>query len=698
MATSTNHPQRIGKYEILSVLGRGGMGVVYQARDTVIDRIVAVKTISPEAVGVGENQVERLLMEARSAGRLHHPNIVTVFDFGREDDLSYIVMEYAEGVDLGHVIGLKQSLGLAARVDIILQVCQGLAYAHDRGVTHRDMKPANVRLTFGGTAKILDFGLARFDDTHLTKTGFISGTVAYMSPERLQGQTGKSDDIFALGAVAYELLTYQQAFQGSSAPEIIFKIVSESPRPVSTVAELPSELDAVITRAMAREVSERFPSVQEFSDALAEVASSPGVALFISSAGRSADFIEATSNTPAGWRRDTFSRSGERHRYVTGAITQQGRGPGQNDPTQSIRAAAPAGDGGAVTQVVSLETSADGSQSPNTEMAMLATDTAATQVEMPLTQQSMGAAGSKSLRKPLAIGLSVAAAVAAVTFMAYQNHRTMPGAPASVLPAAKPSGNSVVVMSSDQRVARANRDLMQLTRKVDSRLTEARKGGVLLADSRVEDLNRRVDALGALADKGDDEAVRSEGAKILADYDEVIRQSPRAAPALHIPAQIPVRSREKPMIAAAEPNTETIRAHAVAAPVHQAAVTPAPAPAPAPAAASPPVEQPSAGNAKGEITTFIHNLGNAYQTHDASFFARYYLPYDDKFGEAIRRNASTAVDIQIDSIEIEDPNHARVVVKRTDTLDRSVPPATQHLAYQLEKQNGQWKIVKFARL
>ncbi len=121
-----SQPERIGKYEILSVLGRGGMGIVYKARDPVIDRIVAVKTISVASQGLGEDQVERLLMEARSAGRLHHPNIVTVFDFGQEGDLSYIVMEYAEGLDLGQVIAAKMPLALSTKIDLLLQICNGL--------------------------------------------------------------------------------------------------------------------------------------------------------------------------------------------------------------------------------------------------------------------------------------------------------------------------------------------------------------------------------------------------------------------------------------------------------------------------------------------------------------------------------------------------------------------------------------------
>src|SRR5438270_12219835 len=176
MATQ-ERPTNIGKYEIIATLGRGGMGVVYKARDPMIDRVVAIKTIlvGQEAAG-DESLLERLQMEARSAGRLHHPNIVTVFDFGGQDDLSYIVMEFVEGVNLARVIDEGRDLPLDTKISVLIQIADGLAYAHEHGVIHRDMKPSNVCVTSRGTAKILDFGLARFDSTRLTKTGYMAGT------------------------------------------------------------------------------------------------------------------------------------------------------------------------------------------------------------------------------------------------------------------------------------------------------------------------------------------------------------------------------------------------------------------------------------------------------------------------------------------------------------------------------------------
>src|SRR5438445_4515533 len=260
-------PANIGKYEILSTLGRGGMGVVYKARDPVIDRIVAIKTILVgEQVDEEENLADRLTMEARSAGRLHHPNIVTIFDFGKEGELSYIVMEYVEGINLAKLIDERRPLPLDMKLNLLTQIANGLAYAHERGVIHRDMKPSNVCIASPGTAKILDFGLARFDSTRLTKTGYMAGTIAYMSPERLSGTTGAADDIFALGAIAFELLTYQRAFPGNTPPEVFGKILAPGPPPApSQVGDVPMALDHIVQKALARDVNERYNTAGEFA-------------------------------------------------------------------------------------------------------------------------------------------------------------------------------------------------------------------------------------------------------------------------------------------------------------------------------------------------------------------------------------------------------------------------------------------------
>ena len=271
-------PRTIGKYEVLSVLGKGGMGVVYKGRDPLIDRPVAIKTILSEDVTPDEHLLARLRMEAKSAGRLQHPNIVMVYEFGQQDELSYLVMEYVEGASLSRIVSSGARLPLNTKFDLVHQLCDALAYAHEHGVVHRDIKPSNICVTSRGEAKILDFGLARFDETRLTRTGMASGTPSYMSPERLAGEGGPSDDIFAMGAVAYEIFTGQQAFPGVNFREVAAKILSGNhPVPPSQVADIPQELDAVIRKATARDKRERYATAAALGAAFREVQHNPAV-------------------------------------------------------------------------------------------------------------------------------------------------------------------------------------------------------------------------------------------------------------------------------------------------------------------------------------------------------------------------------------------------------------------------------------
>jgi eukaryotic-like serine/threonine-protein kinase len=203
---------RLGKYEILDVIGRGGMGTVYRARDPDIDRVVAIKAISRD-LGSSPEMIERFLREAQFVGRLQHPNIVTVYDVGESDGVAYIVMEYLEGESLERIITGARNLRLVHKVGYMVGVCRGLRYAHQRHVVHRDIKPSNILITKDGGVKILDFGVARFTDiseadARQTRTGVVVGTLAYMSPEQISGLTAsESMDIWAVGVTTYELVS-----------------------------------------------------------------------------------------------------------------------------------------------------------------------------------------------------------------------------------------------------------------------------------------------------------------------------------------------------------------------------------------------------------------------------------------------------------------------------------------------------------
>ena len=255
-------PERIGKYDIVGVLGQGGMGVVYRARDPRIGRDVAIKTLT-EGFSGESDMLKRFYQEAGHTGNLRHPNIVTVYDFGDENGLPYIVMEFLDGQPLDKIIRDREPLHLSAKLDIMEQVCAALAYAHLQGMIHRDVKPANVIVQRDGLVKLLDFGIARTGqqtaDRNMTRTGTLVGTPAYMSPERLRGDPfdGRSD-IFSAGVMLYQLLTGALPFD-AEYPAILHQILQEDPPSLGKyLSSYPPQLDQVIARALAKEPLDRY--------------------------------------------------------------------------------------------------------------------------------------------------------------------------------------------------------------------------------------------------------------------------------------------------------------------------------------------------------------------------------------------------------------------------------------------------------
>lgn len=267
--------ERIGRYEILRELGRGAMGVVYHARDPKIDREVAIKTIKL-ADQADESEVEqlreRLFREARSAGKLSHPGIVTIYDVDQEDGLAYIAMEFVEGRTLDVVIKQGRVDDHVFAADVLKQTAAALDYAHERGIVHRDVKPANLMLTSGGAVKIMDFGIARAGSSNLTQTGAVMGTPSYMSPEQVKGEAidGRSDQ-FSLGVIAYEMVTGRKPFASESVTSVIFKIVSSQPEtPAALCPWISPALDAVILKSLSKAADARFESCQVFADGFAQ--------------------------------------------------------------------------------------------------------------------------------------------------------------------------------------------------------------------------------------------------------------------------------------------------------------------------------------------------------------------------------------------------------------------------------------------
>ena len=266
------HPEKIGKYRIDGVLGKGAMGVVYKAFDPGIERVVAVKTVRKDLVDpdLAAQVMARFQNEAKAAGRLLHPNIVSVYEYGEDELNAFIAMEYVEGTGLREYLSRKASFDIGQIVAIMSQLLLALDFAHERGVVHRDVKPANLILTSGGALKVADFGIARIDTSNLTNAGMVMGTPSYMSPEQCQGkEVDRRSDLFSAGVVLYELLAGEKPFAGS-IEAIAFKICYEEAKPPSEVSKLSisAALDAVVMTAITKDPAARFQNAKAFNRAL----------------------------------------------------------------------------------------------------------------------------------------------------------------------------------------------------------------------------------------------------------------------------------------------------------------------------------------------------------------------------------------------------------------------------------------------
>ena len=265
-------PTKIGKYDVEERVGEGAMGVVYRAVDPILKRRVAIKVMG-EAFAQNDDLRERFLREAQAAGSLQHPNVITIYDFGEVDGHLYIAMEFVEGQDVAELLAHNVPLSLAAKLDIAIGVLQGLAFAHKRGIVHRDIKPANIRVDCEGNARIMDFGVAHFASSNMTRTGVMIGTPSYMAPEQITGgAVGPQSDIFSAGAVLYELLTGTSPFAGGSLQAVMYRVLSETPpSPGTSAPGLPPKLNEIVTRALAKEPAQRYASALDMANDLLAV-------------------------------------------------------------------------------------------------------------------------------------------------------------------------------------------------------------------------------------------------------------------------------------------------------------------------------------------------------------------------------------------------------------------------------------------
>jgi serine/threonine protein kinase len=265
----------IGKFELVRLLGQGAMGEVYLARDPGIGREVAIKTIRPALIGVnlGGDMQQRFAREAKAAGLLHHPNVVTVFEFGTDEDLLYLVMEYVPGEDLSALMA-RDELAPSDLLEILAQVCEGLAQAHKHGIIHRDIKPTNVmvqREEGNLQAKVMDFGVAKLSGGDMTQTGQVVGTLAYMAPEYLRtGIAEAASDLFSVGVMLHEGLSGEKPFKGGTTGAIVYTIIHDEPRPLEDTAfeSVSPSVKVLSSRLLAKDPNARFASATEAAKAL----------------------------------------------------------------------------------------------------------------------------------------------------------------------------------------------------------------------------------------------------------------------------------------------------------------------------------------------------------------------------------------------------------------------------------------------
>ena len=321
-------PCSFGPYDLLSEIARGGMGVVYKAKQKGLDRFVAMKMVLSNQVGSTSAQ-QRFLQEAKSAAAIDHPNVVPIYDCGEIDGRLYFTMAYVEGPNLKHYVDDFAPLAVSKATSLFMQIVAGVAVAHVKGIIHRDLKPANVLIDPDGRPRVTDFGLAKktSDGGELTVAGQVLGTPAYMAPEQARNSkdVGPQADVYALGAIYYFLLTGRAPFTAESIPELMYKALTETPQPLREVnPNVPADLEAICAKCLAKQVSERYPDAIALLEALAPATvqfgplsapempiisgssgSRPVVAglstTIVSTGGRTVPIAPAKAGFPSGW-------------------------------------------------------------------------------------------------------------------------------------------------------------------------------------------------------------------------------------------------------------------------------------------------------------------------------------------------------------------------------------------------------------
>jgi len=333
-----DHPQQIGKYEIVGELGRGGMGVVYKGHDPVIKRDVALKVIRKRDLDPNdaEQALERFKREARAAGNLHHPNIVAIYEYGEDDACAFIAMECVIGRSLREHLVAGYRPELKVFPEVLDHLLEGLEYSHSRGVIHRDIKPGNLLISEMGAAKISDFGIARLEQSHLTLMGEVLGTPYYMAPEQFDGQTAdERSDGYSAAVIVYEVLTGRRPFEGQGAN--LMRQILEMPPPLPSALEprLSKQIDRVLLKALAKRPEDRFRSARQFLEALHLAFDDQPFTTDLSDTGEHEITAPqpTAEETPSGTHRMRAARVNALRRAIS--TGDAGAGPAQTEPQRS---------------------------------------------------------------------------------------------------------------------------------------------------------------------------------------------------------------------------------------------------------------------------------------------------------------------------------------------------------------------------
>jgi tetratricopeptide (TPR) repeat protein len=715
---------RIGKYRVVGKIGQGAMGEVYKAHDPLLNRYVALKTISPSLAADSEFR-ERFRREAQSAARLNHPNIVTVFDFGEESGITYMAMELLEGVDLREALR-RRSLGhLGRKLEVMAQLCDGLAFAHSQGVVHRDLKPGNVHIQPTGHVKVLDFGLARLGASEMTRAGTVMGTPHYMSPEQVRGERADPrSDVFSLGALFYEVVSGHRAFEGGVVAEVLQAIVTKEPEPLRRrVPDVPAALVPVIERALAKSPDRRFRDAGEMGQALGRVRDSlagetlagpaapdqaertlltgAGATVVLESAtraGRSVAGANALDLDPVGG-------AGRRHDATVRPELTVASGPETEVPARSrglllgaiVLVAAAIGAAGIFLR--SRPAPAVPGDATDETVGILTETLLMSKVELAradLDNRAYGEAAAHA-REALAIDAGYADA-REILERAETAQRELKAAADEAVAAFEQGDNARAssalgrVLSLDPRHPVADRLSVELNRFFRSQAEDARgqaRNARAAAEAARADGEADFRRAASLLTAADGLSGREQHAVAAQKYLESRNAFDAARTAAEARRAASAPSPSPPIVARVVPT-----APPTAPPPTPTAATRAPTPSPS----APLPAAPVADTRLGEIERVLAGYERAYETLDVAALRSVMdlgADQEKKLREAFKAFKSYDVAMSGHAVEFEGDGRAKVRVARQDTVNgRRQPPVTQ--TFVLGRQGGAWRIVSYS--